>query len=65
MPNKEKETQKSKPKPRSPAYPSIPLEEAIDRARQIYDHEQKTKRTSLLSLVTGTMQQKAEKLDSR
>lgn len=43
MPNKEKETQKSKPKPRSPAYPSIPLEEAIDRARQIYDHEQKNK----------------------
>ena len=43
MPNKEKETQRSKKKPRSPAYPSIPLEEAIERARQIYEHEQKNK----------------------
>ena len=43
MPNKEKEPQRSKPKPRSPAYPSIPLEDAIGRARQIYDNEQKNK----------------------
>lgn len=43
MPNKEKEPQKTKPKPRSPAYPSIPLGEAIERARQVYDNEQKNK----------------------
>lgn len=43
MPDKEKKTQRSKTRPRSPAYPSIPLGEAIERARQIYDHEQKNK----------------------
>ena len=43
MPNKEKNPQKSKTKPRSPAYPSIALEEAIERAHQIYKHEQKNK----------------------
>ena len=43
MPNEEKESQKGKTKPRSPAYPSIPLEKAVDRAHQIYKHEQENK----------------------
>ena len=43
MSDKEKNTQKNKPKPRSPSYPGIALEEAITRARQIYSHERENK----------------------
>ena len=37
MSDKEEKSIKGKPKPRSPAYPGIALEEAIIRARQIYE----------------------------
>ena len=43
MSDKEEKSNKGKSKPRSPAYPGIPLEEAITRARQIYNHERENK----------------------
>ena len=43
MSDKEEKSKKGKPKPRSPAYPGIALQEAIARARQIYIHERDNK----------------------